>query len=89
MDEGKTEGTTMPLIPILLRAPTQTMGHTQRSQMQTMQKILQGKKSERTSRLSRKSRTYTMLLPCLTTPTNSHPSWHMEGADVLDTKIFY
>jgi len=22
-----------------------------------------------------------------TTPTNSHPSWHMEGADVLDTKI--
>jgi len=27
-----------------------------------------------------------MLLPCLTTPTNSHPLWHMK---VLDTKILY
>jgi len=45
MNTGKTEGSTMPLIPIPLRAPTSTMGHTQRCQMQTMRKILQGKKN--------------------------------------------
>jgi len=27
-----------------------------------------------------------MLLPSPTTPTNNHSSWHMEGADVLDTE---
>jgi len=57
------------------------------TKMQTMRKKIQGKKSYKTSRLSRKSRTYTLPLPCPATPSNSHPSWHMEGADVLDTEI--
>jgi len=33
--------------------------------------------------------THTTLLPSPTTPTNSYPPWHTEGADVLDTKILY
>ena len=37
--------------------------------------------------LTVKRGTHRMLLPSPTTPTNSHSSWHTEGADVLDTEI--
>jgi len=30
-----------------------------------------------------------MLLPSPTTPTNCHPSWDMEGTNVLDTEILH
>jgi len=34
-------------------------------------------------------RTYSMLLSSPTAPANSHPPWHMEGTDVLNTEILH
>jgi len=49
-----------------------------------MWKILQRKKNG--TPISIESVTYSMLLPSLTTPTNSHLPWHIQGTDVLHQK---
>jgi len=61
----------------------------ERCQMPSLWKILQGKKHPRTPWHGWECRTYTMLLFSSTAPTNSHTPWHMEGTDVLNTEILF
>ena len=65
------------------------MGYTKRGQMPSLWKILQGSKHPRAPWHGWERRTYSMLLSSPTAPTNSHPPWHMEGTDVLDTEILH
>ena len=56
-----------------MRPPNKDMGYTQRSQVQTMWKILQGK-TNWTPKRSRECGTHTMLLPSLTMLRDCHTS---------------